>query len=133
MCLLDCKTPTFFIVLSPSDDDNSKATTTEQIKSLLTSNPKTPHYPSTPYPETHHLTESFIPIGHISLDSENPDNESIQLDDIPESHAYYWIKTFYVIQAVQSQGIGRAAMDQVGRDGRSRAVECEDVVVGYGA
>ncbi|GKZ21058.1 hypothetical protein AbraIFM66951_008255 [Aspergillus brasiliensis] len=60
---------------------------------------------------SHH---SFIPIGHISLDSENPDtNESIQLDDIPTSHAYYWIKTFYVIQAVQSQNVGRAAMDQV--------------------
>ncbi|GKZ35235.1 hypothetical protein AbraIFM66950_005829 [Aspergillus brasiliensis] len=57
---------------------------------------------------------TFIPIGHISLDSENPDtNESIQLDDIPTSHAYYWIKTFYVIQAVQSQNVGRAAMDQV--------------------
>ncbi|CAG8077942.1 unnamed protein product [Penicillium salamii] len=54
---------------------------------------------------------TFIPVGHISLDSENPDNEGVELD-IPESNAF-WIKTFYVIHAVQSQGVGRAAMDLV--------------------
>ncbi|KAJ5622406.1 hypothetical protein N7528_005638 [Penicillium herquei] len=51
------------------------------------------------------------PIGHISLDSVNPEAKDVELD-IPSSGAF-WIKTFYVIQCLQSQGIGRAAMDQV--------------------
>ncbi|KAJ6015400.1 hypothetical protein N7540_009991 [Penicillium herquei] len=53
----------------------------------------------------------FTPIGHISLDSANPDAKDVELD-IPSSGAF-WIKTFYVAQCLQSQGIGRAAMDQV--------------------
>ncbi|KAJ5341184.1 hypothetical protein N7541_010308 [Penicillium brevicompactum] len=55
--------------------------------------------------------ESFIPIGHISLDSYNPDAERFDLD-IP-SEGVFWIKTFYINQSTQGQGIGRAAMDQV--------------------
>lgn len=54
---------------------------------------------------------TFIPVGHISLDSENPDAKKIELD-IPKANAF-WIKTFYVTHAFQSQGLGRAAMDEV--------------------
>ncbi|CAP94240.1 hypothetical protein EN45_019160 [Penicillium chrysogenum] len=55
--------------------------------------------------------ESFIPIGHISLDSKNPDAEHIELD-LPAENVF-WIKSFYVRQSIQGQGIGRAAMDEV--------------------
>jgi GNAT superfamily N-acetyltransferase len=55
--------------------------------------------------------EKFIPIGHISLDPKNPEAENIGLD-IP-SEDVFWIKTFYVKQSIQGQGIGRAAMDEV--------------------
>lgn len=54
---------------------------------------------------------SFFPIGHISLDSKNKDVENISLD-IP-STGVYWIKTFFVLQSLQSRGVGRAAMDEV--------------------
>lgn len=55
--------------------------------------------------------KSFTPIGHISLDSKNPDAEHIELD-LPAENVF-WIKTFYVKQSIQGQGIGRAAMDEV--------------------
>jgi hypothetical protein len=55
--------------------------------------------------------ESFIPIGHISLDSKNPDVEHIDLN-LPSGNVF-WIKTFYVSRTIQGQGIGRAAMDEV--------------------
>ncbi|KAJ5236744.1 hypothetical protein N7489_006835 [Penicillium chrysogenum] len=55
--------------------------------------------------------ESFIPIGHISLDSKNPDAEHIELH-LPAENVF-WIKSFYVRQSIQGQGIGRAAMDEV--------------------
>ncbi|KAJ5209020.1 hypothetical protein N7449_003399 [Penicillium cf. viridicatum] len=55
--------------------------------------------------------ESFIPIGHISLDSKNPDAEHIELN-LPAENVF-WIKTFYIRRSIQSQGIGRAAMDEV--------------------
>jgi len=44
---------------------------------------------------------TFIPIGHISLDSESEDPTK------------YKISTFYVSSALQGKGIGRAAMDAV--------------------
>ncbi|PYH98441.1 hypothetical protein BO71DRAFT_344891 [Aspergillus ellipticus CBS 707.79] len=52
---------------------------------------------------------SFYPIGHISLDSVNADIEGIDLD-LP-GEGVYWVKTFYVSRALQSKGLGRAAMD----------------------
>lgn len=55
--------------------------------------------------------KSFVPIGHISLDSKNADAHKIQLDIPPEGA--FWIKTFFVSHSFQSQGIGRAAMDEV--------------------
>ncbi|KAJ5130545.1 uncharacterized protein N7515_006584 [Penicillium bovifimosum] len=55
--------------------------------------------------------KAFIPIGHISLDSKNPDAEHIDLD-LPSDNVF-WIKTFYVSRTIQGKGIGRAAMDEV--------------------
>ncbi|PLN76125.1 hypothetical protein BDW42DRAFT_26847 [Aspergillus taichungensis] len=54
---------------------------------------------------------SFVPIGHVSLDPRNPDAEGVGLD-LP-SERVFWIKTFFVSQALQSQGYGRATMDEV--------------------
>ncbi|KAJ5551091.1 hypothetical protein N7535_000967 [Penicillium sp. DV-2018c] len=55
--------------------------------------------------------EPFIPIGHIFLDSKNPDAEHLDLD-LPSDNVF-WIKTFYVRRTIQGKGIGRAAMDEV--------------------
>ena len=52
-----------------------------------------------------------MPIGHISLDAQNPEAAGIELD-LP-LEGVYWIKTFFVRQTAQGQGIGRAAMDAV--------------------
>lgn len=54
--------------------------------------------------------QAFIPIGHISIDSLNPEANHLNLG-IPLS-GVFWIKTFYVSHTVQGQGIGRAAMDE---------------------
>lgn len=53
---------------------------------------------------------AFVPVGHISLDSRDKDAEKLGLD-IP-AEGVYWIKTFFVLQSLQSRGIGRAAMDE---------------------
>ncbi|KAL2689460.1 hypothetical protein Neosp_003514 [[Neocosmospora] mangrovei] len=53
--------------------------------------------------------EPIYPVGHISLDDENLEAAHLNLD-FPETDVY-WIKTFYVSKALQSKGIGRAAMD----------------------
>ena len=50
----------------------------------------------------------FIPVGHISLDSENADPS---LADA--SQGVYCITTFYVSNSLQSIGLGRSAMDAV--------------------
>ncbi|KAJ5637027.1 hypothetical protein N7490_006906 [Penicillium lividum] len=55
--------------------------------------------------------KAFVPIGHISLDSKNKDADRIGLD-IP-SEGVFWIKSFFILQTIQGQGIGRAAMDAV--------------------
>ncbi|KAL2114008.1 hypothetical protein VUR80DRAFT_1304 [Thermomyces stellatus] len=55
--------------------------------------------------------QSFHPVGHVSLDMRFPAAESLDLD-LPETGAI-WIKTLYVSNALQSSGIGRAAMDAV--------------------
>ncbi|CAI7602629.1 unnamed protein product [Penicillium palitans] len=55
--------------------------------------------------------EAFIPIGHISLDSKNPEAEHVELN-LPAENVF-WIKTFYIRRSIQGQGIGRAAMDEV--------------------
>ncbi|OLN86182.1 hypothetical protein CCHL11_04153 [Colletotrichum chlorophyti] len=53
----------------------------------------------------------FDPVGHISLDGKNPQAAHLKLP-IPSEHVY-WIKSLYVSTALQSSGIGRAAMDLV--------------------
>ncbi|OAA66891.1 Acyl-CoA N-acyltransferase [Niveomyces insectorum RCEF 264] len=50
------------------------------------------------------------PIGHISLDAGNPDSEALGLG-LPVT-GVYWISSFYVSWALQSRGLGRAAMDK---------------------
>lgn len=52
---------------------------------------------------------SFIPIGHISLDSKY-EKEEYSSEDQP---GLYWIATFYISRALQRYGLGRAAMDLV--------------------
>ncbi|KAJ5610693.1 Acyl-CoA N-acyltransferase [Penicillium lagena] len=54
---------------------------------------------------------NFVPVGHIALDEGNPDAKDIELD-LP-SEGVFWIKTFFVTHALQSKGIGRAALDEV--------------------
>ncbi|KAI9810597.1 MAG: hypothetical protein M1827_006159 [Pycnora praestabilis] len=60
-------------------------------------------------PRTPQTSHAFIPIGHISLDSENDEDES--LANVPEH--LYCISTFYVSPVLRSSGLGRAAMDVV--------------------
>lgn len=55
----------------------------------------------------------LFPVGHISLDVENPEVKKLGLElDLPPTDCY-WLKTFYVSSALRNQGIGRAAMDIV--------------------
>ncbi|KAF4975581.1 hypothetical protein FZEAL_7653 [Fusarium zealandicum] len=54
---------------------------------------------------------AIFPVGHISLDTGNAVAGHLNLD-LP-TRGVYWIKTFYVSKALQSKGIGRAAMDTV--------------------
>ena len=51
--------------------------------------------------------ESFNPVGHISLDMEFPAAEPLGLTP----PGGIWIKSLYVSNALQSSGLGRAAMD----------------------
>ncbi|KAJ5610733.1 hypothetical protein N7510_007452 [Penicillium lagena] len=54
---------------------------------------------------------AFVPIGHISLDSENKDAEGFGLD-LP-SEGVFWIKSFFILQSLQGEGVGSAAMKEV--------------------
>ncbi len=53
-------------------------------------------------------SQSFIPVGHISLDAESPNP-----DQADASKGIYCITTFYISRALQSGGLGRAAMDVI--------------------
>ncbi|KAJ5664656.1 Acyl-CoA N-acyltransferase [Penicillium macrosclerotiorum] len=55
--------------------------------------------------------QKFNPIGHISLDSQNPGVEKVGLD-LPDE-GIFWIKTFFIKRSSQSNGVGRVAMDEV--------------------
>jgi len=50
----------------------------------------------------------FLPVGHISLDTEYPHS-----DYEPNTPGVYYIAKFYISRALQSSGLGRAAMDKV--------------------
>ncbi|KAJ5294150.1 hypothetical protein N7508_008971 [Penicillium antarcticum] len=90
----------YWIVL-PSDDPQM-ASKDEKIQDTATTINAVARQPT---------KESFIPIGHISLDSKNVEAEHLDLD-LPSGNIF-WIKTFYIRQHIQGQGIGRAAMDEV--------------------
>ncbi|KAJ5097645.1 hypothetical protein N7456_008366 [Penicillium angulare] len=99
----------YWIVLPPDDSQ-----TTAQMKSLL--DPKSNEELQDTATSINAVSrqpshKTFIPIGHISLDSANPEAKDVELD-IPGVDSF-WIKTFYVTQSLQSQGVGRAAMDEV--------------------
>lgn len=54
--------------------------------------------------------DDFHPVGHISLDTINPELKAKGVTlDLP-SKDVYWIKSFYVSTALRSQHIGGAAM-----------------------
>ncbi|KAJ5092458.1 hypothetical protein NUU61_007328 [Penicillium alfredii] len=55
--------------------------------------------------------QTFIPVGHISLDPKNSDADKLELN-LPPANVL-WIKSFFVSHSFQGQGIGRAAMDEV--------------------
>ena len=55
------------------------------------------------------LQKTFIPVGHIALDTEY-ETEKYRGDD---REGLYWISTFYISHALQNCGLGRAAMDVV--------------------
>ncbi|KAJ5591841.1 uncharacterized protein N7459_002210 [Penicillium hispanicum] len=90
----------------PSDDSQTVDSNTSKEKSTLQDTAvainAVPREPT---------QKSFIPVGHISLDNGNPDAAKIDLG-LP-TEGVFWIKTFYVSQSIQGQGIGRAAMDEV--------------------
>ncbi|CAI7655036.1 unnamed protein product [Penicillium discolor] len=92
----------YWIVL-PSDDSQAKSPKNDELlQDTATTINAVSRQPT---------KESFIPIGHISLDSKNPDAEHIELN-LPAENVF-WIKTFYIRRTIQGQGIGRAAMDEV--------------------
>ncbi|KAL0940524.1 uncharacterized protein CTRU02_203287 [Colletotrichum truncatum] len=74
----------------------------EPLEDTATSIRATPRTPS---------FTSFHPVGHISLDVDNPPAKCLNLP-IP-SEGVYWIKSLFVSYALHSSGIGRAAMDTV--------------------
>ncbi|CZR53881.1 uncharacterized protein PAC_03763 [Phialocephala subalpina] len=53
-------------------------------------------------------SQSFIPVGHISLDAESPNP-----DQADAEKGLYCITTFYISRAIQRGGLGRAAMDTI--------------------
>jgi hypothetical protein len=53
-------------------------------------------------------SRKFIPVGHISLDSENEDPNAAD-----PSRGIYRISSFYISTALQSAGLGGAAMDEI--------------------
>ncbi|KAF6811500.1 hypothetical protein CMUS01_13243 [Colletotrichum musicola] len=69
---------------------------------------------------------SFHPVGHISLDTDNPPTRRLHLP-IPEE-TVYWIKSLFVSYALQGAGIGRAAMDEV-EASAARAPLCARVLM----
>lgn len=54
--------------------------------------------------------KTFVPIGHIALDTMQPAADKFNLD-IPRDGSAVWIKSFWISNALQSGGLGRAALD----------------------
>ncbi|KAH6976724.1 hypothetical protein EDB80DRAFT_303023 [Ilyonectria destructans] len=53
--------------------------------------------------------ELFHPVGHISLDTQFPDADSIGMDIPP--NGVIWIKSLYILKSLRSNGLGTVAMD----------------------
>ena len=53
---------------------------------------------------------SFIPIGHICLGQVS---EAYEKHGLANGPGVYWISNFYISRALQSIGLGRAAMDLI--------------------
>ncbi|KAM0424824.1 hypothetical protein ACHAPT_009880 [Fusarium lateritium] len=104
----------YWITLSP-DDASTQDTLQlhfDQFPTLITMKEKVPLVDTATSIRTKPRTPTqapIYPVGHISLDDENAEAVHLGLD-LPEK-GVYWIKTFYVSKALQSKGIGRAAMD----------------------
>lgn len=59
-------------------------------------------------PRSADMGKKFIPIGHISL------NKEYEMPGYAEpTDGFYWIANFYISDALQGMGLGRAAMDAV--------------------
>lgn len=59
----------------------------------------------------HATGRNFNPIGHISLDDEDPAAAALELKLATEGA--YWIKCLYVSTSIHGGGVGRQAMDKV--------------------
>jgi Acetyltransferase (GNAT) family len=70
-------------------------------------------------------SRTFIPVGHISLDSENEDPNAAD-----PSRGIYRISSFYISRALQSLGLGRAAMDEVERMATSEPLNAKTLTLG---
>jgi GNAT superfamily N-acetyltransferase len=59
-------------------------------------------------PRSAYMGKKFIPVGHISLNKEYETPGYAEPAD-----GFYWIANFYISDALQGMGLGRAAMDAV--------------------
>jgi hypothetical protein len=76
-------------------------------------------------PRIPNLSRTFIPVGHISLDSENEDPNAADA-----SRGIYRISSFYISTALQSSGLGRAAMDEIERLAVSEPLNAKTLTLG---
>jgi hypothetical protein len=76
-------------------------------------------------PRAPNPSRSFIPVGHISLDSEDEDPEAADA-----TRGIYRISKFYVSTALQSAGLGRAAMDEIERLATSEPLNAKTLTLG---
>jgi hypothetical protein len=76
-------------------------------------------------PRVPNPSKSFIPVGHISLDSENEDPNAAD-----PTRGIYRISSFYISTALQSAGLGRAAMDEIERMAVSEPLNAKTLTLG---
>lgn len=67
----------------------------------------------------------FIPVGHISLDSENEDPNAADA-----MRGIYRISSFYISTALQGGGVGRAAMDEIERLATTEPLNAKTLTLG---
>ena len=76
-------------------------------------------------PRAPNSSRTFIPVGHISLDSENEDPNAADA-----SRGIYRISNFYISTVLQSAGLGRAAMDEIERLAVSEPLNAKTLTLG---